>query len=777
MAAPVALSAPIQHFYREYAAAKHVSRYQTLLQPAKMAQPIVDYLNELQIHHFISAKRAILLKNNLHDAPFIQETAQQMLSELHDQDRMGDRCLAFLRDQVRKNQIEQAMEYLYVLMLYRQIAEEHNALAEEAFQFEAVSTYSDKLIARSKEEFSQEKLALQTKHRAAFLNAWLLSLAPTHHKEIRSVREALHSKKAVAIKPSLMRLLDKELVEALKHCPEKHVLEKLYGHLKTESYYEELVQRVRDLKEELEQTPPAVLQESVEKIQRIYNGCVFLLRDHKNFPSLSPTRFAATVGNMRTEWVAISERFQRAIGDFQHRFCSCHIQTANVDWPFTPHPLVPLQPPLQQDDGNSKTIAIVGCNWGGGHREATRGLAHAAARWGYHPVTIDLPALTVSEDPVRNWFVTRLLKQTWTVDTLYNGLIASKAYAIINVLRWLSDKLPPSKAAQEREDAIVLQHLLKMRPNAVITTYSGANRATIAACKKLGIPCIYVLTDIDSTVPPAATDTYDHFYVAFPFGNKECLYPLKKLTKPAQRIITGPPVRHEFTLPRTQEDIETLKQKWGIDIHKKVVVVTSGKNGSPSPYPELLARHYATTPKEEIPIHLIVLTGDHNTSFRQHLENDVKRKTHLPMSVFPSVAPDKMEELMSMSAYGGLLIGKAGGNTVFESIVRGVRLLCDEIKPGPFSNGLTHFLVTMAERFLRTFGFKNQLPWEKVNKKFGKQYGFIESVSNAKEFLPTFHKMIDNDNLPLSNPDLEIRNNEVEMRTLLEQAIEKAEAI
>jgi len=360
---------------------------------------------------------------------------------------------------------------------------------------------------------------------------------------------------------------------------------------------------------------------------------------------------------------------------------------------------------------------------------------------------------------------------------MFNGLLACKGYALINLLRWMAIKMPPTPASQEREDNLLLQHLLKINPSAVITTFSDANRATIQACKKLGIPCIYIVTDVDSSVNPSATaPEFDHFYVALPFANEECIRPIRNLTNDSQRIITGPPVRPEFTQPRTQEDIQLLKQKWGIDISKKVVVVTSGKNGAPSPFPELLARRYATLAKDDIPIHLIVLTGDDNTKFRNHLEADVSSKTHLPMTIRPSVSPEDMEELMAMAAYGGVVIGKAGGTTLFEAISRGTRLLCDSIKPGPFSNGFVHFLVSIAERILGLCGFKNQLPWEKVNTEFGSKFGFVDTVNQVNEFFPKFDKMLLNDNQPLTAPDLEVRNNNVEMNRLVGHAIQKAES-
>ena len=332
------------------------------------------------------------------------------------------------------------------------------------------------------------------------------------------------------------------------------------------------------------------------------------------------------------------------------------------------------------------------------------------------------------------------------------------------------------KGYKEDELNLVMQHLLKLNPDSVITAYSDHNEAIIQACKILGIPCIDIATNMDHAVesrdgPP----DYSHFKIALPFDAPETIETVSKTTIAEQRFISGPPVRHPFTQKRGASDVQRFKEKWGIETNKKVVVISSGKNGAFSPYAQILAEKYEKIDPKEIPIHLVVICGGGNETFKQHLERNVMPHTKLPMTVALSYKEEQMEELMAMASYGGALVGKAGGATIFETFAKGTRILVDNVPPGWFSQGAFHFLITLLDKVLRVFGFEKQLYWEKANMKFAIKHGLAQSFKEEKEFLPSLEKILNNNNLPVPL-NIEVKNIEETIPTTLRQMLAQTKA-
>jgi hypothetical protein len=188
----------------------------------------------------------------------------------------------------------------------------------------------------------------------------------------------------------------------------------------------------------------------------------------------------------------------------------------------------------------------------------------------------------------------------------------------------------------------------------------------------------------------------------------------------------------------------------------------------------MLAKKYATTDPKDIPIHLIIICGGTNLTFKQHLEKNVMPLTQLPMTVDLSFNEEKMEELMSMASYGGALVGKAGGATIFETFARGTRILVDNVSSGWFSQGITHFVITLFDSLLQKLGFEKQLRWEKANMNFAKKHGLSAIFRNEEDFLPQLMKVLDNNGFPVPL-NLDIKSVEEEIPKALEQMLAKAQ--
>lgn len=804
----------LTHFNREFGTGADRSRYEKIISEQRVTSPEAIYLNHLQTDGYLPTHTALLLKNNLHDPSFITHTSRSVLYELRQNNKIGDACFHFLHEKLNAQDFQSVYRYFYILMLYTKISRDHDASAPDpAFLFESVASYSDKLIKSPPHVVAREELSLQRQLRKQFMKNWLTQLVTSSQcpgeaqQHIFATMGALDHPDAREFRTRFFTLLEKlqsapepesicwkQLHEALTPFPEREFFDQAYLRLKTEAYYKNCLSRVTELRQSLERTNGSDLPALAEKCKRAYNGCIYLLCDSKNLPVYSSMRFAALTGKMRTEWQAINNAFNRAQQSYAHHLCACQVQTPPgqielANWPFNSHPLIDLKIPqpitleqLQQRgidpvafrENQKKTVAIIGCKWGGGHMEVSRGIANNLASRGYHPVTVDLPEVLMSQDVIRNNFITRWLGKNWSVGTLFEGLLKDKAFGIINFLRWAQSKLFGTKCSSAQVH-LILEQLLKLNPDSVITTYNTHNEALIEACKILGIPCMQIGTDVDSTIetrdrPPL----FDHFKMGVPFHTPEALDTIQNTTTPDQRFVSGPPIRHAFTSARTRDDIERFKQKWGIERGRKVVVISSGKNGSFSPYAEMLAKKYAHTDPNDIPIHLVVICGKTNSDFKRHLEHNVVPKTRLPMTVGLFYEEEKMEELMSMASHGGALVGKAGGGTVFEAFSRGTRLLIDGVRPGWFASGFRHFCVTLVERFLRLLGFANQLPWEKVNTDFAKKHNLAETFNEEKEFLPKLEHMLHNDGRPVPL-NFEVKNVEQEIPRVLNEMLVKAE--
>lgn len=797
----------LTQFNDTFGAKTDLSRYETIGSSTRALGQEVFFLTQLQMDHYVPTRIALLLKNNLHDALFITYTTRSFLFELKQNQKIGEACFYFLHDKVNNKDFLTVYRYLYVLMLYEKIAAAY-LTSSHAFAFETAVKYSDKLIQASPHEMAKEEKQLQSQVRRLFLKKYLAEIGvhsyladkakkhvfattlaldnPDPEKFHLSFVQLLHQLRE---SPQLEKICFQELHSTLSAFQGEQFLDQAYLQLKAESYYKNCLAKVTDLRRSLENTKDAHLFRLSEKCKKAYNGCVYLLSDSKNIPSCSPTRFSAIIGKMRTEWQQINSTFNRIAQETPHRLCACQAQVlpylhGQTAWPFHRPTLIDLKPSAPSTShglgergisseefqkNQNKTVAVIGCKWGGGHMEVSRGIANNLTALGYHSITVDLPEVLMELDPVRNLFLTRWLRKQWSIASLFEGLLKEKAFAIINFLRWVKYKIAGSTPYSEEELKKVIQHLLKLNPDSVILTYMAHNESVIEACKILGIPCIQVATDIDSKIESRNKPTHsEHFKIGLPFNAPETIGSVIDTTTNRQRFFIGPPIRHPFTQKRTAEDVQRLKEKWSIDANKKVVVLSSGKNGTVSPYAEILARQYANTDVGEIPIHLVVICGNGNEKFKQHLESNIIPKTKLPTTVGLFYNEEQMEELMTMASYGGALVGKAGGATIFEAFARGTRILVDKVNTFCLKQGLVHFLVTLMDRVSQLFGFENQLRWEKANMEFAVKHGLARVLQKEKDFLLELDKLLQNDRLPV-RLNLEIKNVEEEIPAMLRQ--------
>ncbi len=790
--------------------------YEKLPQSSPVSGHFAKTVNSLEIESFIAPKDAILLKNNAHDLPFIIGIARRILNELNDQGIVGASCYHFLNQRLDQKFPEEVFDYLRAIALYKKGAE--NAFGVDWVPL-PILDYSKKVIQLGLPRLKNEIANLQEFLSIQYLKAWLDN---THrncpgqiHGPLILAIQALHARDQVQFKTHFLAYLEAvqkhqplseieklsaaELSEALKGRDHGNIFTHLYHLLRTEEFYRNCTARVRELKEHLSGLRPGEIALFAQKCTRAFNGCAHLLADHRNLPCASMTKFALYAGRMRKEWLEINSLFHRATGD-PHHFCNCHAEnpakeTNTLSWPSISKRLLkdtgskfrephrseiprtsggaPLDRETRLNNGNI-SVAISGCAWGGGHKEAAKATLEYCRGAGFHPFTIDLADdVLLSEDAIHQYV--GWINDQWTTGSVYNGLLKEKAYALINFLRSASTPSTPDAEAVKRQLILVLQRLLMINPDILISTYSIHDRPLIAAAKILGIPFLYLCTDADTRVDThEEAPGYKHFKAGIFFDEQKMKdFMLTEKTATREQIVpVGPIVKREFMDSRNFNEILKLKEKWGFSPDKKVVVISSGSNGAYVPYADRIADKYHGKTFKEIPVHLVVICGEGNDEYITHIKRDIMPNTNMPIRVVDRVSGSDMEELLAMASYGGCVINKAGGITLAETSKHGTRILVDNVHPGLFEGGFIHFVVTIIEWILRLFGFESQSPWEKTNAEFIVNHGLGEVINTLDDFEQKFDRILQH-NAP-HQMDLPVHNYREKIYELIKNMLKDA---
>jgi len=195
-------------FNNDFGTHSDLSRYESIRSAERATSPAVAFLNLLQMDSFIPTRIALLLKNNLHDAPFITHTTRSLLYELKQKGMIGEACFTFLHEKINKQDFLSVFRYLYIVMLYSKIASAHDAqITDPSFAFESVSRYSDKLIKTPTHLLAKEELQLQDQTRRQFLRSCLLEFATRpdfpRKPNSRSSRQSAHSMKTTPTNSAL----------------------------------------------------------------------------------------------------------------------------------------------------------------------------------------------------------------------------------------------------------------------------------------------------------------------------------------------------------------------------------------------------------------------------------------------------------------------------------------------------------------------------------------------------------------------------------------------
>lgn len=739
------------------------AHYKVLRGNDKLADSqVLRMINGLEIEDFIPAKIAILLKLNWEDKDFSSALLSNIVADLRDGRKVISRKLAdHILGKIDQGIQTEVLHLLYACMRYHE--------GQDVYHLDDIATLSqDKLM-----EFIQAKELLHSKQ---FLEKKLIELSDRFANakgHLTTLLAHLRENDAPAFRKEYIKFLDEvakqqpegvkqiafeELKETVEQLPSARFFASLYRILKTHEFYGKQLVEVIDLTRSLQSMEPEARNPLLERCHKAFQNTLYLLADFKNMPCGSMTTYCLQHGLVRQEWLKINKLFE----GHRHALCDCHAvkdPSKREKEGTQPHPDRAALWPLHQrefslmkrghsHEDHAESVAILGCNWGSGHLQTTLNISEICEDKGMHPVTVDIPDdMLYEHDPIRR------MMPKWmplSVRKVFNELLKFKAFATINFLRKMSgdEYLSENSKVAVRQ---TLQRLLLINPSVVINTYGNHNEPAIKAASLMGVPCMHVLTDVDRSIPTRKKPpVYDHFKAALPYP-EAVMVPRESTTeRPDQIDIVGPPSKRVYDLDRTPAQVDQLRKELeqqleiSIPPGKKLIVVSNGSNGSFSPYPDLLVKKYAGKKPGEIPFVVVVLCGHNNDAFFNHV---TKISAHLPLGVIKPcrlVPPETMEKLYRVSSYGGGVIGKAGGLTVFELSKCGTRLIIDAmpaklgISQGWFGNMIGFFNWIICT----IFRFENMLPWEKINQDFAVSQGFATSVSTEKEFFTAFDKML-----------------------------------
>lgn len=719
-------------------------------------------INAFEIEGFIPPRMAILLKLNWEDKDFASALLSNIVAELRDGRKGISKKLAdHMLSKIDKGNLT---EVLYILSACMRCKEGEDLYSQD----DIVSLSQPDLI-----KFIEDKELLQSRN---FLEKKIRSLSDTfpnaktllttllkHLRENNSAAfkaEYINFLKAVAKEQpeGVRKIAFEELKETVEKLQPGSFFISLSRILKTQEFYGQKLVEVVDLTRSLQGKTAAELEPFIERCQKAFQNTLYLLADFKNMPCGSMTAYCLQHGLIRQEWIKINALFERK----RHLFCDCHAvkdTKASTNpgeprggrhalWPLNQDPFVLVKRGKHHHVDAQEQVAVFGCNWGGGHKQTAINIAEICEDQGMHPVTVDIPDdLLVEQNKKKKVFGFDI---PWTTQDVFTKLLQTKAFAMINFLRWLTGMNSPGPLPAE-EVKLHLRRMLLINPSVAITTIGALTEPVREAARLMGIPCLHMNTDVDRgcftrSEPPKETD----FKMGIAY-EEAVMTPTVSTTERSEQIaVLGPPTKRVYDIERTPAQIEGLRreleQELGIQLPagKKLVIVSNGGFGAHSPYPELIMQKYKDKSAEEIPFVVVVLCGDKNEAYFNHV---TKLAAHLPQGAMKAcrlVQPETMEKLYRVASYGGCSIGKAGGLTVFELTKCGTRLIIDNI-PSTVSvfRGFFDNFITIANWILRVvFRFPNTLPWEKINQDFVISQGLATSVTSSDEFYNAFERIL-----------------------------------
>ena len=569
-----------------------------------------------------------------------------------------------------------------------------------------------------------------------------------------------------------------ELINGLQGLEGEPFFNRLEAYAAQEVYLEEWFQRLESFHSTLMQIgklkvlPITIFRDTSANCDEYIQETISVLTAAtKTIEPLAPTRLSRLVGNASQTWNRLDAIYADTFRQPLHQYCGCHALSGRrlKRLPSLSRELIPLNMPLQPLRMDrlplvGETVAIFGCDWGAGHKMPAQGIAELCRdQLGAHIYTFNIPdhVLPLSEDGIHNSSFMKALGFTSVTDFFNKGM-KEDAFAVINFVRNQGGQLKPEDYA--RRALYIMRKLIETKATFVVSTISTFNEELIIACRYFDLPLLYIATDVKSyTETRDAPPEMEHFKMAIPVDLQNATVWGK--VKEDQLLMTGPFVRSPFMKSRTADDLPGLREKWGILEGKKVIIFADSGNGATLPFIEQIETRFRS---QDNPYQCFVLCRGQEALVEKF--NDLRLPFVCAMS---SANAQEMEELMTLAAYGGALVGKAGGSTVFESLRRGTRLLVPNIPASIWGSGFTHVALGALNQLAMWNGVPNQFKWEALNYEYMRDHRHQAREFTAPEqFLRQLEALTAGQDTPVPHND--IRHFEDHVLGLIPQMIERA---
>ena len=450
--------------------------------------------------------------------------------------------------------------------------------------------------------------------------------------------------------------------------------------------------------EELSHSIGHATEEEIEAIKpqlkRLYAIFGHMLHQEQKF-TISDTAYSHVYGILRQQWEKINDAI--SIDDPEgnrHLVCGCNHHTDSTGvgpWPDTATTVIR---PGNYASSTHRTqhpklkAVITTCSWGAGHQSAAAAVRDYLGKNGFHTTAIDVPQeVLLSEDTVNNIF-----GGDYSITKLYNTIVAGEHFGFLDFLTHFAGDPTQQSIPSEVEKQLIRNRVLKERPDILISVYPKQTHILAEVAEELGIPLLFVNTDLDCDVSSNARGAeYPHFTVIVPNADPEVMTTASK-TIPMDRIKPlGYPVRPEFMTPSSEEALAELRQELGVEDDEKIVLVMNGGCGSNSPWTEEVVKALKQGQLEKC--HVVSVCG-RNQALKEELE---KLRTSYPelagkIHIKGYVNADEMALLMNAAK---TIITKPGGATTAEAIQTKTKLVMFHLNGGvPWEKFTSDWIVS-----------------------------------------------------------------------------------
>lgn len=382
-----------------------------------------------------------------------------------------------------------------------------------------------------------------------------------------------------------------------------------------------------------------------------------------------------------------------------------------------------------------KKILILTCDGGGGHVATAKALIEQLET--KYDLQLAYPFKTL-------FFPTDIFATAtfgrWNVEGIYNYFVRKGYFRLINFFahfgRWYFTKF------NKRSLRLMHTYLKQQKPDLVISVIPLINGATLEACKELNIPFLLSPTDLNAIyfLLNMNKPAYEKFLYAMPFEDEKIRTILKPVHIPDFQVrTTGFVVRQGFLNPKSNEEKMAIKQDLGIPMHKPILLLLMGAQGSDG-----ILNFIHKLAQVDTPVHLLICIGK-----CKDLKEKINR-IHFPGHITHSVIgyTERIDDLMAIS---DILITKPGSVSFAEGIYSDLPMLIDATN--------------------------NVLEWEQFNVDFMVRNGFGKRIDKVDELSQMVDTLLINkteyDAIKHRIKDFPKKNGLVEIAKLVEELLAK----